>query len=47
MSWQDFIIAFMAGLPGVITAISSFRNGNKLTKVKKQIENNQPFKNAP
>jgi len=28
--WSNIIIALIAGLPGIITAVSSFRNGGKL-----------------
>jgi len=28
--WSPIIIALIAGLPGIITAISSLRNGGKL-----------------
>jgi hypothetical protein len=38
MSFEHVFIALIAGLPGIITAISSFRNGSKLRSQEKKID---------
>jgi hypothetical protein len=37
MNWDSLLIALIAGLPGIITSISSFRNGGKLKTAQKSL----------
>jgi len=37
MTWTQIITALIAAAPGIITAISSFRNGGKLKQQTKEI----------
>jgi len=34
-TWIDLAIAFIAGLPGLIAALSSFHNGRRLENLKR------------
>jgi len=36
-TWQDVALAFVAGLPGLIAAWSSIRNGKEQQRVKEEL----------
>jgi len=38
VSWQDVALALIAGLPGMIAAVSSIRNGKEQTRVKDELK---------
>lgn len=38
VTWQDVALAFVAGLPGLIAAWSSIRNGHEQTRVKAELK---------
>jgi hypothetical protein len=37
-TWQDVALAFVAGLPGLIAAWSSIRNGQEQKRVKEELK---------
>lgn len=38
MTWTQIVAALIAAAPGIITAISSFRNGGKLKRTQQSID---------
>jgi len=37
-TWQDVALAFIAGLPGLVAAWSSLKNGAEQRRVKKELQ---------